>query len=71
MKSYQSDFLPLEKGKYHLFGKYDFTVPVNNEIQNNDLIMNLKVDIPNDKHLLKYLRIKVIDKNDSNRKYPT
>lgn len=33
--------------------------------------MNLKVDIPNDKFLLKYLRLKIIDKNDSNKKYPT
>jgi len=33
--------------------------------------MNLKLDIPSDKYLLRYLRMKIIDKNDSNRKYPT
>jgi hypothetical protein len=31
----------------------------------------LKVDIPNDKYLLKFMRIKIVDKNDSNRKYNT
>lgn len=58
--------MPLEKGKYHIFSKYDFQVS-----GEADLLMNLKIDIPTDKHLLKYLRLKVIDKNDSNRKYPT
>jgi hypothetical protein len=65
LKSYQSDFLPLEKGKYHLFSRYDF------QVGDEELVLNLKVDIPADKHLLKYIRLKIIDKNESQRKYPT
>lgn len=65
LKSYQSDFLPIEKGKYHMFNKYDF------QVVDQELLMNLKIDIPNDKYLLKYLRLKIIDKNDKSRKYPT
>jgi len=33
--------------------------------------MHLKIDVPNDKFLLKYMRMKIIDKNDANKKYPT
>ena len=68
LKTYQSDFLPIEKGKYQMFGKYDFNVQENTS---SELIMNLKVDVPNDKYLLKFMRLKIIDKNDANHKYPT
>lgn len=33
--------------------------------------MHLKVDIPNDKYLLKYMRLKIIDKNATTSKYVT
>jgi hypothetical protein len=66
MKSYASDFLPQEKGKYHMFAKYDFQV---NEA--SDLHLHLKVDIPTDKYLLNYMRLKILDKSQTSRKYLT
>jgi hypothetical protein len=33
--------------------------------------MHLKVDIPNDKYLLKYMRLRVIDKAHTSKKYGT
>lgn len=33
--------------------------------------MHLKVDIPNDKYLLKYMRLRVIDKGHTSKKYAT
>lgn len=67
LKTYQSDFLPLEKGKYHLFAKYDFKVPESHP----ELVMNLRVDVPADKYLLGFMRLKVVDKSKSARKYAT
>ena len=64
LKQHTSDFLPLEKGKYQLFGKYDFNVQ-----EGHELSMYLKADVPNDKYLLKYMRIKIVDKNESSRKH--
>ena len=64
MKTYQSDFLPLEKGKYQLFGKYDFNVQ-----EGHELSMHLKVDVPMDKYLLRYMRLKIVDKLESSKKY--
>jgi hypothetical protein len=48
-----------------MFGKFDFNV------NDSDLVLHLKVDVPSDKFLLKYMRMKIIDKNDNSRKYPT
>ena len=64
LKNYSSDFLPQEKGKYHLFAKYDF------QIHEPDTCLHFKVDVPSDKYLLKYMRMKIIDK-ESNKKYQT
>ena len=55
----------LEKGKYHLFGKYDF------QVTEADTAMHLKVDIPNDKYLLKYMRLRLIDRGHTSKKYST
>ena len=44
-----------------MFAKYDFN------IHDDDTKINLKVDIPNDKYLLKYMRLKIIDKSDKNQ----
>ena len=41
-----------------MFAKYDF------QIHEPDTHIQLKADIPNDKYLLKYLRMKLIDKNE-------
>ena len=48
-----------------MFAKYDFNVPDSSQ----DLLMHLKVDIPSDKYLLRYMRLKIIDKNESTSKY--
>ena len=64
LKTYQSDFLPLEKGKYQLFGKYDFNVQ-----EGHELSMHLKVDVPMDKYLLRFMRLKIVDKLESSKKY--
>ncbi len=65
VKNYQVDMPLLEKGKYHLFGKYDF------QVAEADTAMHLKVDIPNDKYLLKYMRMRLIDKGATSKKYGT
>lgn len=44
-----------------MFAKYDFT------IADDDTRVNFKVDVPNDKYLLKYMRVKIIDKSDRNQ----
>lgn len=43
-----------------MFAKYDF------QINDDETSLNIKVDIPNDKYLLKFMRIKIIDKSDRN-----
>ncbi len=57
VKNYTSEIPILEKGKYHIFGKYDF------QVNEADTVIHLKVDIPNDKYLLKYMRMRFIDKS--------
>lgn len=65
VKNYTAEIPILEKGKYHMFAKYDFLV---NEA---DTVMHLRVDIPNDKYLLKYMRLRLIDKGETSKKYGT
>ena len=65
VKNYTSEIPILEKGKYHIFGKYDF------QVNEADTVMHLKVDIPNDKYLLKYMRLRLIDKAQTSKKYGT
>ena len=40
-----------------MLGKYDF------HINDDDTKINLKVDTPNDRYLLNYIRLKIIDKS--------
>ena len=49
----------MEKGKYQIFAKYEFNVQ-------EETKLFLKIDIPNDKYLLKFMRMKIIDKSDMN-----
>lgn len=65
MKNYTSEIPLLEKGKYHLFAKYDF------QVNEADSVIHLKVDIPNDKYLLKYMRIRLVDKGITSKKFQT
>ncbi len=65
VKNYQVELPTLEKGKYHLFGKYDF------QVNEPDTAIHLKVDIPNDKYLLRYMRLRLIDKATTSKKYCT
>ena len=65
VKNYTSDFLPQEKGKYHLFGKYDFG------IGEPGTVVHIRADIPNDKYLLRYMRMKIIEKQSTSKKYQT
>ena len=62
LKTYQSDFPPLERGRYHLFAKFDFHAP-------EALLLNLRLDVPGDKHLLAFMRLKLVDKSKTARKY--
>ena len=65
VKNYQCDITALERGKFHLFAKYDF------QVAEADTVLHVKVDIPNDKYLLKYMRISLIDKGETSKKYNT
>ena len=56
-KQYTCDFLPLQKGKNHIFAKYDF------KITSPDTRINLRLNCPSDKYLLDYMRVKVVDKS--------
>ena len=55
----------MEKGKYHLFGKYDF------QVTEADTALHLKVDVPNDKYLLKYMRLRLIDRGHTSKRFST
>lgn len=57
-KQYTVDFTPLMKEKNHIFAKYDLKIPV------EDTKINLQINCPNDKYLLDYLRIKIVDKRE-------
>ena len=56
-KQYTCDFVPLQKGKNHVFGKWDF------KVANDDTKINLHVSCPTDKYLQDYIRVKIIDKS--------
>jgi hypothetical protein len=36
-----------------------------------DTVLHLKVDIPNDKYLLRFMRLRLVDKGATSRKYQT
>lgn len=65
VKNYTAELPILEKGKYHLYGKYDF------QVAEADTVLHLKVDIPNDKYLLRFMRLRLVDKGATSRKYQT
>ena len=48
--------MPLQKGKNHIFGKWDF------KITGEDTKMNLRVGFPTDKYLQDYIRLKIVSK---------
>lgn len=48
-----------------MFAKYDF------QINEADTVLHLRVDIPNDKYLLKYMRFRLVDRGDTSKKYST
>ena len=58
LKNYAFEYLPQERNKYHMFVKYDF------QVTDTPTTLFIKVDTPGDKCLLKYMRIKIINKND-------
>ena len=49
--------MPLQKGKNHIFAKYDF------KITSEETRINLRLNCPSDKYLLDYMRIKIVDKS--------
>lgn len=55
-KQYTCDFVPLQQGKNHIFGKWDF------KITQEDTRINLRVSFPSDKYLQDYVRLKLIEK---------
>jgi hypothetical protein len=67
VKNYTADLPLLEKGKYHLFAKYDFQIPEGGD----PTVLHLKVDIPADKYLLRYMRVRLVDKGDTSKRYAT
>jgi len=58
-KTYTCDFLPQQKGKNHLFTKHEFKIPT------EDTRVNIRVNCNNDRYLLDYMRIKIVDKSSS------
>jgi hypothetical protein len=56
-KQYTADFLPLQKGKAHLFGKWDF------KVTSEDTKLNMRISVPSDKYLQDFIRIKFISKS--------
>jgi len=51
--------LPLQKGKNHLFGKWDF------KVTSADTKINMRVSFPADKYLQDSVRIRILDKSES------
>jgi len=45
-----------------MLGKYEFKIPEKQEDE-DDTVVHIKVDTPNDKYLLDYMRLKIIDRN--------
>jgi hypothetical protein len=60
-KQYTVDFTPLAKEKNHIFAKYEL------KVVNHDTRINLHINCPNDKYLLDYLRIKIVDKTSTDK----
>lgn len=57
------DYLPQQSGRYQLFGKYELNVPEKENEDEEDCKLDLKVDMPTDKYLLDYMRLKIIDRS--------
>ena len=57
------DYLPQQAGKYQLFGKYELNVPEKETEEEEDFKIDIKVDMPNDKYLLDYMRLRIIDRS--------
>ncbi len=55
-KQYTCDFVPLQQGKWHVFGKWDF------KVTQDDTKINLRISCPSDKYLQDYFRLKIISK---------
>jgi len=53
----------MQAGKYQMLGKYEFKIPEKQNDDDEDTIVHIKVDTPNDKYLLDSLRLKIIDRN--------
>lgn len=51
--------MPLQKGKNHLFGKWDF------KVTSPETKVNLRVSFPADKYLQDHVRIKFLNKSES------
>ena len=62
-KQVTSDYLPLQAGKYQMLGKYEFQVPEKKSEDEEDMILNIKVDAPADRYLLNYMRVKIYDRS--------
>jgi len=45
-----------------MLGKYEFKIPEKQEGE-DDTVLHIKVDTANDKYLLDYMRLKIIDRN--------
>jgi hypothetical protein len=52
----------MQAGKYQMLGKYEFKIP-EKQGDDDETILHIKVDTPNDKYLLDYMRVKIIDRN--------
>lgn len=58
-KQVTSDYQPMEAHKYQMFGKYDF------KIAEENTSVHIKIDTPNDRNLLNYMRVRIVDKKHS------
>jgi len=55
-KQYTCDFVPLQKKKNHIFGKWDL------KVASDETKINLRISCPTDKYLQDHIRLKIIDK---------
>lgn len=46
-----------------MFGKYELSVPEKETEEEEDCKLDLKVDLPSDKYLLDYMRVRIIDRS--------
>ena len=47
-----------------MFGKYDFSIPEKAGEEDDDTVLNIKVDTPADRYLINFMRLRIVDKSN-------